>query len=312
MKSKKRRKPVEKVKGIPVVRLVNPDGKMNIVRIGLKRRAAQDIFHALLRKNWLGLALSIAGFIIISNLIFAFVYFELGEVIENAHNFTDDFFFSVETMATVGYGYMRPIGNMANLMASIEAFFGLLTFAVIAGLIFAKFSKPTAKIMFSKSAIITIRNGRKALMFRMANERNNQIIDANLRASMMRTERTQEGEMIRSFSDMRLVRSSAPIFALSFTAVHFIDEDSPLYGESPESLLDQDIEIVVTFNGVDEVFSQIIYARHSYVLNEIHWEHKFVDVISITPDGFRSLDFTKFHLTQKQGVGELPSNHKLV
>ena len=303
MKSKhKNRPPVQKVKGIPVVRLVNPNGRMNIVRIGLKTRISHDMFHSMLRKNWAELSVFVALFILITNLIFASIYYSLGDVIDNAHSFTDNFFFSIETMATVGYGYMRPIGNMANFLSSIEAYFGLLTFAVIAGLIFAKFSKPTAKIMFSKAAIVTNRNGRKALMFRMANERNNQIIDANLRASMMRTERTDEGETIRTFNDRALVRATAPIFALSFTAVHFIDEDSPLFEETPESLMDQDIEIVVTFNGIDEVFSQSIYARHSYVLNEIHWDHKFIDIISVTPDGYRSLDYTKFHLTQKHSI----------
>ncbi len=302
MKSRHKRKPPEKVKGIPIVRLVNPDGRMNVVRLGLNNRASHDIFHSMLRKNWIELSIIVSLFILISNLGFAVIYYSLGDVIDNAHSFTDNFFFSVETMATVGYGYMRPIGTMANLLSSIEAFFGLLTFAVIAGLIFAKFSKPTAKIMFSKAAIVAHRNGRRALMFRMANERNNQIIDANLRASMMRTERTDEGETIRTFNDMKLLRASAPIFALSFTAVHFIDEESPLFDETPDSLMDQDIEIVVTFNGVDEVFSQSIYARHSYVLNEIHWDHKFLDIISVTPEGYRSLDYNKFHLTQKQSL----------
>ena len=225
MKSKHKRKPPEKIKGIPVVRLVNPDGRMNIVRIGLKRRVVQDVFHSLLGKSWIELIFSVIFFIMLSNLIFSGIYYALGSVIENAPSFVDYFFFSVQTMATVGYGYMRPIGAWANFLSSIEAFFGLLTFAVIAGLIFAKFSKPTAKILFSKIAVLTVRNGKRALMFRMANERNNQIIDASLRAAMMRTEITDEGERIRSFSDLKLARSSAPIFALSFTAVHFIDEE---------------------------------------------------------------------------------------
>ncbi len=118
----------------------------------------------------------------------------------------------------------------------------------------------------------------------------------------MRTEITEEGESIRTFSDLKLVRSFAPIFALSFTAVHFIDEESPLFNEAPESLIDQDIEVVITFNGVDEVFSQVIYARHSYILNEIHWDHKFVDIIGLSPEGYRSLDYTKFHQTYSSGV----------
>lgn len=297
MKSKYRRKPLEKIKGVPIIRLVSPDGQMNVVRIGLRSRVSQDGFHVLLRKNWMGLAFVVVTFILVSNLVFASIYYVLGDVIDNAHSFSDLFFFSIQTMATVGYGYMRPLTSGANFLSSIEAFYGLLTFAVIAGLIFTKFAKPTAKILFSRTAIIANRNGTKALMFRMANERNNQIIEANLRVSMMRTEKTDEGENIRVFYDMKLVRSFAPIFALSFTAVHLIDEESPLFNETPDGLVDQDIEIICTFNGVDEVFSQTVYARHSYILNEIHWEHKFVDIIAITPDGYRSVDYTKFHQT---------------
>ena len=226
MKSHRRRKPIQKIKGVPIARLVSPDGQMNVVRIGLNNRASHDAFHVLLRKNWVSLTLAVTSFVLISNLFFASVYFAMGNVIDNAHSFSDYFFFSVQTMATVGYGFMRPLSNWANLVASVEAFYGLLTFAVIAGLIFAKFAKPTAKIMFSKYSIITDRNGQKALMFRMANERNNQIIEANIKLSLMRTERTDEGETIRTFSDMKLSRSFAPVFALSFTAVHYIDEES--------------------------------------------------------------------------------------
>lgn len=296
------RKIREKIKGVPVVRLVDPNGEFNIVRLGLKNKAMQDSFHFLLRSSWLGLFSAIAVFIICSNLIFAAAYQMLGGAIDNAHQFTDYLFFSVQTMATVGYGFMRPMTNVANLLASIEAFFGLLTFAIIAGLVFAKFAKPTAKVMFSKVAVITVRNGKRALMLRMANERNNQILDVNIKASLMRTEKTQEGETIRSFYDMKLARAHAPIFALSFTAIHYIDEASPLFHHTVESLIDQDIEIVMSFNGVDEIFSQNIYARHSYVLNELRWNENFVDIISVTPEGYRSLDYSKFHLTQSNEI----------
>ncbi len=298
--SKHRRPPKlrEKVRGVPNVRLVDPSGEINIVRVGLKNRISQDIFHVLLRKSWFNLFVNISGFILLSNLIFACAYQLLGNAVENAHRFSDYFFFSVQTMATVGYGYMRPMNNLANLLSSLEAFFGLLTFAVIAGLVFAKFAKPTAKVMFSKVAVITVRNGKPALMLRMANERSNQILDANLKATLMKTEKTKEGETIRSYHDMKLARSHAPIFALSFTAIHYIDEHSPFYHHTAESLIDQDIEIVLSFNGVDEIFSQNIYARHSYVLNELRWNENFVDIISVTPEGYRSLDYTKFHLTQ--------------
>jgi inward rectifier potassium channel len=303
-----KRKLKEKMRGVPIVRLVDPKGEINIIRLGLENKIMQDSFHSLLRSSWAGLFVAMSGFIIFSNLIFAGAYQLLGQAtgasIENAHSFTDFLFFSVQTMATVGYGFMRPLTNAANLLASIEAFFGLLTFAIIAGLVFAKFAKPTAKVMFSKVAVISIRNGRRAIMFRMANERSNQILDVNLKASIMRTEKTQEGETIRSFHDMKLARAHAPIFALSFTAIHYIDEASPLFHQTAESLIDQDIEIVLSFNGVDEIFSQNIYARHSYVLDELRWNENFVDIISVTLEGYRSLDYSKFHLTQSNQISK--------
>lgn len=283
------------------MRIIGLDGSTNVIRKGLEVGRYSDLVHTLLRMSWSHLLLFVVGFIALANCAFAFLYMLLahfqGPVLDNveANDFAQNFFFSVQTMATVGYGYIRPISLSANLVASSEAFFGLLVFAVLAGLIFSRMVRPTARVLFSKLCVVTKRNGQSALMFRIANERNSYITDAQIKVYMMRSEKTLEGEQIRSFVDLKLHRSEAPIFALSFTVVHFIDETSPLYGHTHESLLDQDIEIVVALSGVDEVFSQSVYARSSYILTDIRWNHKFKDVISISEQGLRVLDYTQFH-----------------
>lgn len=244
--------------------------------------------------------LLVLSFIFLSNSFFAIIYVAMGGVIANAQpgSWLDAFFFSVQTMATVGYGVMAPVGPWANLVASIESIYGLLTFALVAGLVFAKFSKPTAKIIFSNTAVITKRNGQDVLLFRMVNERENQILEGNLNVSVMMTEKTLEGDTLRIFHDVPLVRARTPIFALTFTAAHLINEKSPFYEKSAADLEAKEIELIIIFSGVDEVFSQTIYARHSYILDEIQWHHRFADILNVSDNGRRSIDFTKFHLTE--------------
>jgi len=279
-------------------RLVRRGGEVSVVRRGFPARLLRDYFYSLLQRGWPRLLFTLLGFIISSNAIFATLYEFFGLRIANANTWWDYFFFSVQTMATVGYGLMSPIGVAANFVAAIESIYGLMVFGVIAGLVFSKFSRPTAKLIFSEVAVITNRNNQKSLMFRMVNERQSQIIDGRLTVSLLRTEKTLEGDLIRRFVDMPLVREHTPIFALTFTAQHIIDEKSPLFGETPESLRDGEIEIVIVFSGVDEIFSQTIYTRHSYILDELRWGHRFLDILGKLSDGRRVIEYSKFHQTE--------------
>ncbi len=281
------------------IRLVRRGGEVSVVRHGFPTRLLRDYFYSLLQRGWPRLMLTLVGFILTSNAFFATLYEVLGLHIANANTWWDYFFFSVQTMATVGYGLMSPVGIAANLVAAIESIYGLMVFGVIAGLVFSKFSRPTAKLIFSEVAVITNRNGQKSFMFRMVNERQSQIIDGRLNVSLLKTERTAEGDVIRRFVDMRLVREHTPIFALTFTAQHVIDESSPLFGATAESLKNGEIEIVIVFSGVDEIFSQTIYTRHSYILDEIRWGHRFQDILGKLPDGRRVIEYAKFHKTEQ-------------
>jgi inward rectifier potassium channel len=271
--------------------------RFDVVRTGVSHSHWSDPYHLLLTIDWAQfLALTALGYIA-TNTLFAFLYLAGGESIKNARpgSFLDAFFFSVQTMATIGYGAMYPQTDYANFLVSLEALIGLLGVAMATGLMFARFSRPTAKVLFSRVAVITPHNGLPTLMLRVANERRNQILEAQIGLSLLRNEVTTEGHYMRRFYDLKLLRSQTRIFALSWMVMHVIDENSPLYGETPESLAQEETDLIVTLTGIDETVSQTVHARHYYVTDEILWNMRFVDVFTRKPDGRRLLDLTRFH-----------------
>jgi inward rectifier potassium channel len=280
-------------------RLVSRKGQfsLNVVRLGLPRVHFADLYHSLLTLSWARFFIMIWLSYTVTNSLFALVYLAGGDCIANARpgSFKDAFFFSVQTMATIGYGAMYPRTDYANTIVSIQALFGLWGVAMVTGLAFARFSRPTARVIFSRVAVITPFNGVPTLMYRTANQRYNQILEAQQRATLIRDELTSEGEFMRRFYDLQLVRSQSPIFALTWTVMHVIDENSPLYGITVKDLVEQQAEIVITLTGIDETVSQTIHARHSFVASEVLWDMRFVDIISRTPEGKRIVDYTRFH-----------------
>lgn len=271
--------------------------RFDVVRKGVSHSNWRDPYHLILTLDWPKfIALTVVSYVA-TNAVFALLYLAQGDSIKNARpgSFLDAFFFSVQTMATIGYGAMYPQTDYANLLVSIEALVGLLGVAMATGLMFARFSRPTAKVLFSRVAVITPNNGVPTLMLRVANERRNQILEAQIGLSLLRNEVTMEGHAFRRFYDLKLVRNQTRIFALSWMVMHVIDEDSPLYGQTPEALEEVETDIVVTLTGIDETVSQTVHARHYYVTEEILWNMRFVDIFSRKPDGRRLLDLTRFH-----------------
>jgi len=254
-----------------------------------------DVYHHLLISSWPALLLQIAGAFALANAFFALGYL-LNGGIENARpgSFSDVFFFSVETMATIGYGQMAPVSLVSHILMSIEALTGLIGLALVTGLIFAKFSRPTARVRFSRVAVISKRDGLPSLMFRMANVRSNQIVEAQIHVVLARQEFTMEGEEVRRFHDLALSRHRNAIFAYSWTAIHPIGLDSPLFGASPESLAASRAGLIVSLTGIDETFSQTIYARHSYSAENILWGARLADIATHTSAGDFALDMSKF------------------
>jgi inward rectifier potassium channel len=272
-----------------------------VLRIGAPRYVWSDFYHRLLGASWWQVALVIVVSYTAANALFAALYLELGDAIENARpgSFEDAFFFSVQTMATIGYGKMVPRGPLGNLLVTIEALIGLLGVAMATGLLFAKFSRPTARVMFSKVCVVSLRDGVPSLMLRMANERESRIVEAQLRVVLLKSGTTQEGESVRRFHDVALVRGTTTTFALTWTAVHAVVPGSPLHGETAESLAAQDAELWVSLMGLEETMSQTVHARHGYLARDIRWGERFVDILGRLDSGDRSIDYTRFHETEK-------------
>jgi inward rectifier potassium channel len=260
---------------------------------------ALDFYHRLLTiPAWILFLLLCVGYVAF-NLAFAGLYLLQRGSIANAApgSFADSFFFSVQTMATIGYGEMRPATLYANLLVTVEVLLGMTGLAVASGLVFARFSRPTARVMFSKVAVIAAHDGVPSLMFRAANQRRNQILEAQVSVMLLRDEISGEGVEMRRFHDMSVSRPRTPMFALTWTVIHPIDETSPLFGESRESLLRAHAQIIVSIVGLDETFSQQIHARHAYDAGDIRWNHRFIDIIGRAEDGRRSIDYRRFHDT---------------
>jgi len=265
--------------------------------VGAEAGGIRDLYHGVLTIPWWGFFLFMLGAFLSANAIFAFLYWldPTGVAGAHPHSFADDFFFSVETLSTIGYGGMTPKSLYANVVMTAEAFVGLGLVAVATGLIFARVSRPTARVMFSRVALITAFDGLPSLMFRAANQRGNQILEAQASVSLFSEVITVEGERMRRFQDLELVRSRQPMFTLSWLLIHRIDGSSPLHGHTAESLQAIGAELVVALNGVDDVFAQRIYARHSYLPDEILWDRQFADVLTVDDEGRRVVNYYNFH-----------------
>ena len=276
--------------------LFNQPGGRKIEIIGAPKAGVEDLYHSMLRARWWEVLLAIAALFIGVNVLFAVGFLATGGVANaRSHSFSDVFFFSVQTFGTIGYGAMYPHNFGAHLLVTLEILIGMVAMAMMTGLIFAKFSRPTARVMFSKVAVISARDGVPTLMFRVANERANHVVEAQLRVALLVRERTREGEQVRRIYDLQLVRSQSPAFVLTWTALHPITPESPLYGIDHASLKSREGEIIVTFTGIDEVLSQTIHARHSYLIDEIIWKGRLVDMLVVGDGGKRIVDYRRFH-----------------
>ena len=230
------------------------------------------------------------------NALFAVGYWLTGGVANVApRSLVDAFFFSVQTMGTIGYGAMYPVSRAANCLVVAESIVGLTLTALATGLVFAKFSRPTARVTFSRQATISPMNGVPTLMFRIGNERNNPIVDAKIRVNLVRTELTHEGKTFYRMQDLKLSRDGALSLSRSWNVMHALDETSPLRGSTPDSLLRDDAELQILVVGFDDASMQPVHALHQYAAGHIAWGARLADVLSEADDGALVLDLTKFH-----------------
>jgi inward rectifier potassium channel len=272
-------------------------GDTQILIRGRHQSKLRDPYHLALTLTWPRFYLALALAFILVNLVFGLAYWLAPGSVTNAHEgeFLDYFFFSIETLATVGYGVMSPASRYGHLVASIEILTGMVGVAMITGLVFARFSKPTARILFSDRAVIRDFEGAHVLMLRIANERHNRVVEATATLSLVRTEINAQGESFVRIHDLRLLRERTPVFALTWTLIHPIDEQSPMYGLDAGKLAASRSRILASVTGHDETMAASVYAGSEYEADDLVFDGHFVDILSVTPDGQRVVDLTRFH-----------------
>lgn len=276
------------------------DNVLNYELSGLPFFNPSDAYYYLIAAPWRTLiALAFAAYLLI-NLIFATLYWLEGNAISNAQpgSFMDAFFFSIQTFSTIGYGALGPANFYANILVTIESFIGLVSVAVGTGLIFAKFARPSARVAFSQTVTIHERNGVPTLQFRIANERRSEMLNVNIRASILMEEITAEGQTMRRFHELNLVRNSIPMFSLSFVIMHEITPTSPLYGLTAENIHDRLMLLITSFEGTDTTFLQTVQARYLYRPQQIRFNEQFEDLIGRTADGRLLVQHEKLSLTK--------------
>ncbi len=278
------------------------DEALDVRRIGHNHTWYGDLYVDMLAATWGRFAAVVAGLYFFSNLLFAVLYYLTGGI-ENIPpgSFLDYFFFSIQTMSTIGYGRMAPISVSSNILVTLEALWGFAYLAVVTGMVFARFSHPTARVLFSDVAVIGPYNGKEHLMMRIANERDNRIINAHVEMFVLRDEISAEGVRMRRFHRLKLASDHVPLMRLTWTVMHPIDKDSPLYGMGAEALEAVESEIIVLLNGFDETMAQQIHARHSYIADEIVCDSIFDDIITRGNEDYILIDYSKFHSFRRLG-----------
>jgi len=278
-----------------VVRL----GGREIVTEGANLSFWADISHRCMTASWPAFIAGAALVFLVFNAVFALFYWIGDQPISNVPGgaYIDYLYFSIETLSTAGYGDMHPQTHYGHFIATVELFTGIFSMSVMTGLVFARFSRPNARLLFANNPVISCHEGLPTLMVRFANERHNIIGNANARLWMFKNVVTAEGHRIRRFDELPLLRNESPALALSWTLFHVLDEKSPLYGLTAEDFDAADISLAVVVSGYDVVAAQTVHARKSYQHPEIRFGHRYVDVVSTAQDGRVRIDYGRFHDT---------------
>jgi inward rectifier potassium channel len=269
-------------------RTINADGSFNVKRTGLRWRDANP-YLMLIDTTWPRFLLVVLAAFLVVNFIFASLYLVLGishlkGLESDMSDFANAFFFSVHTLTTVGYGNVYPDGPWANVVSAAEAATGLMVFAVATGLLYGRFSRPSARIVYSKKAIIAPYQDGTSLQFRVANARSNTLMNMEVKVLLMTVDRSN-GELRRSFIDLPLERPQIYFFALTWTIVHPIDEASPFYGKTATELANLSGELLILLQGFDDTFSQVVHSRYSYRHDEIVWGARFPPAFKVDANG---------------------------
>jgi inward rectifier potassium channel len=268
----------------------------NIHVIGAPGFSGGDLYHVLLRVHWwVAFAIIVITYLSL-NVVFACLYVAVGGVANaNAHSLLDAFFFSVQTMGTIGYGSMYPVGTGAQFLVVAESVVGLLVTALATGLVFARFSQMRARLRFSSRIAVGPMDGERMLMLRVGNERRGNIVDARFRLTLTRTTKTAEGSTFYRLEELPLMRARAPALSRSWTVMHRLDQGSPLNGYDAEKLAAIEGELRLDVSGIDDTSLQPVHAQHTWFAGSVAWNARLADVLSETPEGDMVLDLRNFH-----------------
>jgi len=288
------------------LRFLNRDGTFNVRRTGIGQFSTLNLYHFLLTMSWaqfLGLVLVLY---FLSNIVFGLLYSSLGAeyLVDTSSKPTENiflrgFFFSVQTFATIGYGTIHPVGIVPNLLVTIESYYSMIATALITGLVFARFSRPTAKVIFSETAVIAPYRNNSGFMFRVVNSRKNQLIEVQAQVLFTRFVE-KDGTTIRMFDLLKLERERVSFLPLAWTIVHPVDEQSPMFGLTEEDFEKSDVEILVILSAMDETFAQTVHTRSSYKLKEIKFGYKFANLYNNIETGEPiSIDIRKLSQVEK-------------
>lgn len=281
-----------------VRRVIERDGSLNVGRGGGNWRDFHPYLH-LINMRWPGFFAILSSGYLLANTLFAVVYFSLGphqlqgeDASSEFARFLSDFFFSAHTLTTVGYGSISPHGLAANIVAVVESMVGVLGFAVATGLLFGRVSRPSAKIGFSETMVVAPYQEGTALEFRVANRRPNDLMEMEARVVLMTVE-MRDGAPVRRYQQLKLERDQVMFLALTWTIVHPIDSDSPIFGLTSEDMARQQAEVVIQLKAFDETFSQTVFARYSYRHDEIQWGKRFAPAFHVNPRGDMVVDLDR-------------------
>ncbi|MCA6073534.1 ion channel [Fulvivirga sedimenti] len=283
-------------------RIINKDGSFNVKKVALPP-STRNTYQYLIQIGWWKFAGIIVLYLLLMNGFFAFIYLLVGDIHFNGipastplNTYLQLCYFSFQTFTTVGYGGITPIGNLANIVASFEAIFGWMSFAIITGILYGRFSRPSARLKYARHALVSpYGTDGTSLQFRIANMRNSNLMEMEATVMLMIVQKSDKGILKRSFIPLELERNQILFFPLNWTIVHPINQNSPLYGKTRDELIEMEGEILIMIKGFDDTFSQTVHSRYSYKCDEIIWGAKYLPTFDTQPSGDIHLFFDRIH-----------------
>jgi inward rectifier potassium channel len=274
-------------------------GGREIIAEGLRPNFWADISHRCMTASWPSFIGGAALVFLVFNAVFALLYWLGDRPVSNVPGgaYIDYLYFSIETLSTAGYGDMHPQTHYGHFIATVELFTGIFSMSLMTGLIFARFARPNARLLFAENPVISNYEGKPTLMLRFVNERHNIIGNANAKLWLLRNVASKEGHTQRRFYELPLLRNEHPALALSWTLYHVIDEKSPLYGLDADAIRAIKVSLLVVVTGYDVLAAQTIHARRSYDHTDIRFGRHYVDILDDLDDGRIRINYARFHET---------------